>query len=89
MRILEVIEAIEDKIDRMKEDYIKWIEVDGKTLTARAVSVREKLLANRQLARIANFINNITLIFDSPKTYPDIDSSSAKSKNKLTFLKCK
>lgn len=87
-RISEVIEVIEDKIDCRKEDHAKWVEADGKPLAARAVSAWQKLLADGRPERVANFSKNITLFFDGPKTYPAIDSSSAKSKNKLTLLRC-
>lgn len=83
-----MIEDIKDKIDRLKEDHAKWVEADGKPLAAQAVSARENLLADVRPARVANFSKNITLFFDGPKTYPAINSSAAKSKNKLPLLRC-
>lgn len=87
MRIWEVIAKIADKIDRLKEDHVKWAGGEGKALAAQAVSAREKLLAHGQPTGPATFRRNITLFFDGPKDSP-IDSSSVKSRNKLTRIRC-
>ncbi|MCJ1344894.1 hypothetical protein MMC31_003099 [Peltigera leucophlebia] len=86
-RIWEVIAKIADKIDILKEDRVKWVEKEGETLAAQAVSAREKLLAHGKPPSPATFRRNITLFFDGPKDSP-IDPSSAKSKNKLARIRC-
>lgn len=87
MRIWEVIAKVADKIDHLKEDYVKWTEEEGKTLAAQAVSAREYLIVHGRPKGPATFRRNITLFFDGPKDSP-IDSSSVKSRNKLTRTRC-
>ena len=87
MRIWEVVAKVADKIDHLKEDYVKWTEKEGKALTAQAVSAREYLITHGRPKGPATFRRNITLFFDGPKDSP-IDSSSVKSRNKLTSTRC-
>lgn len=87
MRIWEVVAKVADKIDHLKEDYVKWTEEEGKALAAQAVSAREYLIVHGRPKGAATFRRNITLFFDGPKDSP-IDSSSVKSRNKLTRTRC-
>ena len=87
MRIWEVVAKVADKIDYLKEDYVQWTEGEGKALAAQAVSARENLVAHGRPKGPATFRRNITLFFDGPKDSP-IDSSSVKSRNKLTRTRC-
>ncbi len=87
MRIWEVVAKVADKIDHLKKDHVKWTEGEGKVLAAQAVSAREHLIAHGRPKGPATFRRNITLFFDGPKDSP-IDSSSVKSRNKLTRTRC-
>ena len=40
MRIWEVVAKVADKIDYLKEDYVQWMEGEGKALAAQAVLAR-------------------------------------------------
>ncbi len=87
MPIWEVVARVADKIDDLKKDYGNWTEGEGKALAAQSVSAREHLIAHGRPKGLATFRRNITLFFDGPKDSPN-DSSSVKSRNKLTRIRC-
>lgn len=87
MRIWEVVAKVADKIDHLKKNYVKWTEEKSKILAIQAVSAREHLIAHERSKGSATFRRNITLFFDDSKD-SSIDSSSIKSRNKLTCIRC-
>lgn len=84
---MRIWEAVADKIDHLKKDYVKWTEGKNKVLAAQTVSAREHLIAHGRSKSSATFRRNITLFFDDFKD-SSIDSSSIKSRNKLTRIRC-
>lgn len=88
MSIQKVIVKIAEKIDSLKEDYIKWVREKSKILAGQAVSSTKKLLIHKQLIGLVNFRTNIIPFFNCSKNFP-IDPNLVRSKNKLTCIKYK
>jgi hypothetical protein len=87
LRFSELAVKFSEQIDHIKGRHAESAVLESENLLARAGSARKDLIADGQPKSLVTFRRNFTLIFGGPKESA-LDSSSAKSRNKLTRARC-
>jgi hypothetical protein len=88
LRFSEIAVRFSEQLDRFKSEHTDWSLHEGSEIVSQAKTVTAELIANGQPRSMAIFRRNLSLIFDGPKGSA-LDSSSARSRNKVTSARCK